>query len=689
MDETPHPNVDRAKRDKDGAAVLSSMARRVAPPLFLLLSVAAAAATLTLRGSTSPAPPDPALPVAIAGEARSPRTDPLWPAIDNWNRLRQSDRLPFDDYAGFLTAHRGWPGEIGLRKAAERQIMPDAADPARVAAFFAIDPPLTQSGRVRHAEALASLGRSAEARDAAAAAWTDGALSPDDEGRLTARFAGQFTPAEQDQRMERLLWDRAVASAIRQIAFVSPGRRPLYAARLAYQAKAPDARLQASSAGTTADRDAGYLIDRAIWLRDTGGWTQARALLAQPRTLDAPPFDAQRYLETLLTFARAAAADNQATSAYGIAANADDAFATGIDISQRPLPERDAYTSLAWLGGTTALNKLGRRRDAAAMFRRYAAAAQTAGSRARGNYWAGWAAGAAGDSAAADVDYARAATSMDQFYGQLAAEKLGRAITLPVDPPALEIAPDARAAFRQREVVRAARLTGQQRQWQDQTQFVRQIAADAKSDADHALVGELARTIARPDLGVILSRLPRDGARDPIRVAFPTMPVPSPYDADWTMIHAIARQESQFDREALSPAGAHGLMQLMNPTAREQAGKIGLPWEPSRLVTDPTYNITIGASFIDRQIAYYQGSYVLAIASYNAGPGNVNKFIRANGDPRQPGVDMIDWIEAIPISETRAYVQKVLENAVVYDLLNPHRDGAPERKRLEHYLGRR
>ena len=657
-------------------------------PLALLGSVAAAA-TLSLQQQGAPAPepavaptPPPAAPGAPA------RTDPLWPAIDEWNRLRQSDRLPFDDYAGFLLAHRGWPGEMASRRAAERQIVPDRTDPARLVAFFTAFPPVTSAGRVRFAEALAAVGRTGEGRDAAAAAWTGGALSPDDEGRLTARFAGQFVPAEQDQRMERLLWDRAALSATRQLALVSPGRRPLYAARLAFQTRAADAQVQASALGVAADRDAGYLIDRAAWLRDTSQWVQARAYLAQPHALDAPPYDAQKFLEALLGFAKAAANDGQNDTAYGIASLADAAFAPGTDISQRPLPERDAFTSLAWLGGTAALKKLGRPRDAEAMFRRYAAAAQTPGSKSRGLYWGGRAAQAAGDAAAAQTDFAEAARNVDQFYGQLATERLGRTIAIPAEPAAPAIPPDARAAWMNREVVRAARLLGEQRAWQDQTAFVRQIAADAKTDTEHSLAGELARGIARPDLGVIVSRNARArGARDPLRMGFPTMPVPPSAERDWTMIHAIARQESQFDREALSPVGAKGLMQLMNATAREQAGKLGVPWDAGRLTSDPGYNVLIGASFWDRMLTYYQGSYVLAVASYNAGPGNVNKFIRANGDPRLAGADVVDWIEAIPLSETRAYVQKVLENAVVYDLLNPARARTPERNRLSHYLG--
>ena len=681
------PNRNRRPGRPDSR--LSSI-RKFMPATLVLLSVAAAAATITSQSVR------PRLILADQDSggggtavARPSRTDPLWPAIDEWQRLRQSDRLPFADYARFLIAHRGWPGEPGMRRTAERQILPDQADPRLVAQYFDTFPPLSTAGRVRYAEALASLGQADKARTAAAAAWTMGPLSADDEARLTGRFGSQFTPSEQDQRMEVLLWARASSSASRQLALVSAQRRPIYAARLAFQTNAPDAATQAAAVGPDADHDAGFVIDRALWLRANARELDARTYLALPETLDAPAFDPQAFLTTLLTFASAAAHDRQPALAYGIAANLDHAFAPGTDIRAQELKLRDPYTSLAWLAGTTALKQLNRPQDAEAMFRRYAQASQTPGSQAKGEYWAGRAAQVAGNAPDATAHFTNAAANIDQFYGQLATERLGRPIAVPADPAPLEIAPEARAAFANREVVRAARLLGEQRDWLTQTQFIRKIAIDCDSDVDHALAMEFARSLQRPDLGVIVSRNARkSGARDPIRLGFPTVSVPPAMGSHWTMIHAISRQESQFDRQAQSGAGARGLMQLMNPTAKEQAGKLGVPWTPERL-TDVDYNVMIGSSFFDRMLNYYQGNYVLAVASYNARPGNVNKFIRANGDPRLPGVDMVDWIEAIPFTETRTYVQKVLENAVVYDLFNPGRARTPEKDRLSYYLGKR
>jgi len=154
------------------------------------------------------------------------------------------------------------------------------------------------------------------------------------------------------------------------------------------------------------------------------------------------------------------------------------------------------------------------------------------------------------------------------------------------------------------------------------------------------------------------------------------------------MVHAISRQESQFAQNAVSHAGARGLMQLMPRTAAEQAGKIGLAFSNTALMNEPGYNLKIGDAFFGRMMTYYNGSYPLAVAAYNAGPGNVNKWLRANGDPRTGSIEWVEWIERIPISETRNYVQRVLENAVVYDAMSPEKASYRGANPLSHFLGK-
>ncbi|ARS25763.1 lytic transglycosylase domain-containing protein [Sphingomonas sp. KC8] len=621
-------------------------------------------------------------------QASTVAVDPVAEALIRWNRLRQTDSLAFSEYAGFLLAYPGWPGESAMRRTAEKQLDAYPAAPSEVARFFDRFPPLSNVGRLRQAEALAAIGRVGEATTIARTAWTSGALIDSDEQRLLGRFGPQITQADHDMRMDRLLWDRATTAAARQLPRVSPVKAALFDARLAMQTKRADAAEKAMTFASTGNSDAGFVADRARWLRDTGQSVLARAWLGQARTLSAPPLDPAKWLEILVLNARGAANDNQSTFVVDMARHADAAFPAGTVVRTRSFAERDEYTDLVWLGGITALRKLNRPADAAAMFSRYAAAAQSPGTQTKGLYWAGRAALAAGDQPNATRYFTEAATHPDQFYGQLAAERIGRPAAVPAIAPTMLTSAD-RARFASRSIVRASRILGELGSWRDQSLFLRTLAQDARSDADHALTAELSREIGRPDLGVMVARNARNtGASDFVPTGFPQVAVPPTETGNWVMIHAITRQESQFDRQAVSHAGARGLMQLMPATAREQAGKLGLSYDYDRLTSDPTYNIMLGSSFFQRMLNYYGGNHVLAVASYNAGPGNVNKWLRAYGDPRMPGIDVIDWIEGIPLSETRGYVQRVLENAVVYSAMNPQHAKMPTRNKLSAYLGK-
>lgn len=623
---------------------------------------------------------------AMAPQSPAPADATIAAAYAQWKAIGDTSQLPFDSYAGFLLAHPGWPGEANLRRAAEAKA--SVAEPGSAVRYFRAFPPLTQGGRVAFARALVATGAPGEAAEPARAAWRRGALATADESWILQSYGTRLSPDDQDARMDALLWAGQTSAAARQLAYVSPAARELFAARLALRSNAPEA---ATLAMTTTDRfgaDAGYVADRASWLIKSDAWPTARSWLAQPRTLTARPGDPEKYLETLLTAARGAAADGNWQQAYDIARQVADTYAPGTDVAQQSYGERDDYTSLAWLAAQAALKHLGRPADAMTLFDRYAHASPTPSTRSKGLYWAARAADAAGSPRAGEL-WAATAGYRDQYYGQLALEHLGRPLAAP--PPVAPTMVDAltRAAFNSRECVRAAQMLGNIGAYEDQTAFVRQIALDAKSDTDHLLAADLARQLQRPDLGVMVGRSALiNGLSDYSAAGFPTVTVPVGYEGDWTIIHAIARQESQFNRTAISHAGARGLMQLMPGTAREQAGKDGLTYQPAALTTDPNLSMVLGSGYFRRIYAQF-GSYPLAIAAYNAGPGNVNKWLRANGDPRAGGVDMVDWVEAIPIQETRNYVQRVLENAVVYDLLRPDRALSRGPANLSWYLGRR
>jgi soluble lytic murein transglycosylase len=642
--------------------------------LLLLLGASAAA----VMAQTVPEPP-------ARGYAFT-ASSPVAADIDRWNSLRQSDALPFSAYATFLIAHRGWPGEAAMRRTAEQRVALEAVSPGEVLRFFAAFPPLTPAGHASQAFALQSTGRADEARQAARRAWTAGAMPLEVEQRLLAAFGGSFTPDDHDGRMEALLGNGDSQSAARALIWAPAAKRALFEARLALQTRAPDAYDRVAALDPALRRDGGLLIDQAIWLRNGSQSAAARVLLASRARFERPVVNAARYLDTALTLARGAANDSQWSTAYGIASKLDDLYAPGTDVSDRPYDERDDYTSLAWLGGTTALFRLGRAADAARMFELYARAARSPQTRAKGFFWAARAANAAGNPGQASVWLEQAAASPDQFYGQLALERLGRSAPPPPVPPAAD--PAERAVFAQRSLAEAVRYLGTIGRRGDQTLFVRALAVQLGNDRERAIASEFGRTIGRLDLGVWAAREARTtGGSFYARPAFPEVSVPPAYARNWAFAQGIIRQESSFERTAVSNAGARGLMQLMPATARQAAGRVGVPYELGRLTEDPGYNVLLGSHHLAELMDEWSGNAVLVAAAYNAGSGNVRRWIASNGDPRLPGADVVRWIEDIPFSETRNYIQRVLENTVVYDLINPDRQGAPMRNRISFYLG--
>lgn len=675
---------------------MSSMVRQsLAGALAVLLATEGPAASQSMSVPvvqplpTAPARDSAAVTTSGAGsewdQARAQlRMGPVTPmaqAVQRWETLSRYDNLSFSDYSGFLIAYRGFPEEDRLRRNAEKALDRGGAAPAQVVAYFDRVAPLTNPARAQYALALAALARP-EAQTQALAAWRGGAMSDSAEPAIAALLAGRLTTDDQDARMDALLWSGNLAQASRQLALVSPARRDLLAVRLAaLQGNDPTALGLAIPAA--ANSDTGYLYNRARQLLGAGRGAEAAQLLAARGRLNTLPLDGEKWVSTQL----AAARNSDAATTVRLAAAIDDSFAPGADISRMSFRLRDDYTSLMWLAGTKALWSLGDARSAAPLFWRYGMAARTPQTRAKGLYWAGRALASTGDSAAATPYFAQAATYADQFYGQLALERLGRplpnfAATTSATPSAAE-----RQAFLARPIVAAVREVARDSDWPTAVRFFKELAAQAETPGEHQIVADLARELGRRDLGVILGQAAgAEGIADFQHVAFPLIPTPA--GTDWTMVHAISRQESQFAQNAVSHAGARGLMQLMPGTAREQAGKVGLAFDSSALMNDAGYNLRLGDAYFARMMDYFGGSYPLAVAAYNAGPGNVNKWLRANGDPRTGAVDWVDWLERIPISETRNYVQRVMENAVVYEAMNPAKARYTGKTPLSHFLGK-
>jgi soluble lytic murein transglycosylase len=687
--------------------------------------LAGAALVLLLSGAEVPLPAqdgsewDRARAQLIAGQ----RTG-MAEGIARWKQLTASDRFGFSDYSSFLLTYPGFPQEDKLRISAERALGRDPVSAVTLVAYFNRYPPLTNPARGRYATALMALGQP-QAQMVAIAAWRGGSLAPDSEAAIYSMVGSRLSLADHDARMDALLWAGDASAASREIAYVSPGKRDIFAQRLSmvqgnspyvapvlasapfspaaspYTNAPPESLLPNASPvapaavsmaapvpntaiSPAALTDAGYVYNRVRFAQGRGGSYEAAQVLANRPRAQTLPLDTQKWVSTLLGVAKSA----DVTSAVRIAYGADDAFPAGADVSQMSFKIRDDYTSLVWLGGTKALWSLNDPARAAILFYRYGAAARSPATRSKGFYWSARALAKEGQTAEANRYLKMAAAYPDQFYGMLALERLSQPLPVFDAVPGTLPTMAQRAAFNARPLTLAVREVAREADWPTTVRFFREICDQAQTQTDHVLVANLAVEIGRRDLGVILGQSAHtDSYGDFQQIAFPL--IPAPPGTDWTMVHALTRQESQFAQNAVSYAGARGLMPLMPGTAREQAGKVGLSYSDGSLLQDAGYNLRLGDAYFARMMTTFNGSYPLAVAAYNAGPGNVRKWLAANGDPRTGSIDWTTWIEQIPIYETRNYVQRVLENAVVYEAMNPARAHYRGPNALSYFLGKR
>lgn len=600
-------------------------------------------------------------------------------SLATWDWLRRTPPVgaepPLDAQARFLAAHEGWPATTAIRRRAEAQ----AADLAKTSdssarAFFQQLPPQGAAGQARFA--LVSTG--AEAESLARSAWGRTGVPPELESALLARFGSSFTAADHARRADQLIWAGQTSAAARVVPLLDAETRALAQARIALRSNAADAEALAASVPARLRRNAGLAHDRAVWLERKGRLAEAEALLAAGDT-EAGATAPETWLEKRLAMGRAAMRRGDHQTAYRILAN-HNAFAPGTNLSALPLSQRVDLSDTEWLAGWIALRKLARFNEAQQQFTDFNKVVTTPVSQTRGEYWLGRAEKARGQQAAAKAAFERAARHSDYYYGQLAAEELGRKPELPM-VPRIEVSAAERAKFEAKPVVQALKMLNDMGSAERASMFVRAVADSTGTATEARAAAELGQRMNRPDLGVWTWKAARPGNDlATFDLAYPRLPASAPVPPrEWIISHAIARQESSFDRTALSHAGARGLMQLMPATAQDVASKLGLPYNRDMLFSDPAYNLRLGSYYIGLRRDNFSNA-MMAIAAYNAGAGNVRKWIAANGDPRGSTTDtLIDWVEMIPIPETRTYVQRVTENAVVYSMLEPERQGARPR----------
>ncbi len=553
----------------------------------------------------------------------------------------------FAEIAAFIEQNPDWPLQKTLRRRAEEALADESDDTA--ADWFKRHPPISGAGKARAAAIEINRGKVEAGTAALRAAWIESDFTVAGERALLARFAATLRPEDHWNRLERLLWDGQTDAARRLLPLVSADDRKLAEARLALAADAPKAGTLVAEVPEKLRADPGLAFEEARWWRKKDNYDNAaRLLLAHA---DNPVRPAAWWKERLLV-ARHLLAGGNSDLAYRLA-------------QQPETSDGDFSAEAEFLSGYIALRY---RKDPGLAFDRFAhmlAHVASPYAKARAAYWGGRAAAAAGKDDLATKWYAAGAENIATFYGQLAAHQLGKdAPPHPVPEPRPDAA--ARAKFAAQELVRVAQLFFAVDDHRHARAFLNSLADRAKTPLDFAMLASLAESHGRVDLAIAMARRAIDAGMPLMVHGYPVTALPTGGITERPLLLAIMRQESAFATDAMSRVGARGLMQLMPATAAGVAGKLQLPFSLVRLTTDGLYNVTLGRSYVENLLDDFGGSYALAIAAYNAGPGRVRQWLHEFGDPRGTALNTVDWIEMIPFNETRAYVQRVLENLQIY-----------------------
>jgi len=589
--------------------------------------------------------------VRLAAKIDNPNIRKLF----RWLELtRDGSAASFAELSAFISENPDWPSQRLLRKRAE-EAMDENMLPRDVLDWFGVREPVTAIGEVRLGEALLTMGKKEQALEILRDAWINGDFIKHQEKRFYRRHKSLLTPGDHRARLDRLLWDGRYWPAQRMLWRVDKEYRLLAIARMWLRHQRGNVDKAIGDVPEKYKSAPGLVFERLRWRRRKGLDLSARELLDDPQARLVRP---KMWLYERIYLARRAIWRGHISEAYALASVHEEV-------------EGSEYAEAEWLAGWIALRFLNESATALKHFGGLYEAVTYPVSRARAAYWAGRASEALDKNKLAAEWYRKAARYPTAYYGQLASLQIrpGQPVRLPAEPP---VKPVTSKELKDNALVFIVRFLYDAGAEKEIKPFILALMKQDQSPEWQRLIARLARRNGRPDLAIhVAKQLAREGwelveSGYPALVPPPVRMVNGAAGVEVPLVLATIRQESAFYAKAESGAGARGLMQLMPYTASRVARKIGLPYSRGRLTKDPDYNLILGQSYMAELVNEFEGSYVLALSAYNAGPARVKQWIRRNGDPRDKDVDVIDWIEKIPFDETRNYVQRVLENLQVY-----------------------
>ncbi len=603
---------------------------------------------------------------ADSAQLQAAITDPVGAKVVQWYRLNRGYGTA-QDYRTFLKENPNWPQSHILQQRLEEALFIQGGSASSILSHFNANKPRTGVGLAALASAHLALGNTDKAQTLAAEAWRHKDLPTTLETGFLKRFSKILTPADHKWRFDRLVIDdfrwksarsKRAKKARRMIPLLTAKERKKAQARLAVFSRSKSGLKRVSKFSKQKPVDWGLNFHRIQALRRAKKYdAAAKLMLAAPTDL-ATQVNPDGWWKERRENAYKAMARGKYKLAYDLVRESG------------PLTV-NAINAQRFLAGWIAFSKLKKPKLAKTHFVAMTKSADGPKSRSRANYWAGRTFEALGKTEKSKKYYNEATKDQDAFHAMLAAIKLNAGSQSIVIKPPERPTGSQLSRFLKLDPAKAlviadkAGLPPHIRRL-----FMVNLRNIVKSEAELALVAHLARALGDTQMSLRIAKVAVGRRKNLYYYAYPVAEFPA-YKAlreppETAFLLGIVRQETEFNTKIVSGAGAKGLMQVMTITAKHVCQDYKIKCQIKRLLSDPSYNATIGSAYIGDRMREFRGSYVLTLSGYNAGPGRTRQWMRQFGDPRTPGADPLDWIERIPFEETRAYVGKVLANIQMY-----------------------
>ncbi len=600
--------------------------------------------------------------ISAARQHKAKLDHPISKKLVEWYTLRSGD-VAHDTKSlnKFLKANPGWPSRTRLQAKIERNYLNQSHPAKETVAYFQIFKPKTKAGTIAYAKALLEMGEKDKAIKLIRATYQNPGLSNHLEKVIMAKYASHLRPLDHKIRVDRLLYqDRRakIAKALRAAKRLGKAEQQAAQFRAAViRRRHGGAKKLLAKLDPQVKNQPGVYLARVQLARRSKNSKRAAQLLADSKFKAQDIHDKDEWWIERRVNTRAAINDQNYKTAYKIASNHEN-------------PSVNRYKEAEFLSGWLALRYLNNPNLAEQHFEKFKKAADGPRSKSKSAYWLGRAQKALKKQEQSQANFGESASFFNTYYGQLAAYELDdkkAQITIPDLP---QITPDIAKHFVDRDEIQALVIAHQAGQTSLVRQFFAHLRYHLSDPAELRLLAELAASFGYNQSTVRIGKTAMSQNIPLTEYAYPVrfMPNYKPLRSvpEQAIVYSIARQESEFNYQIKSRAGARGLLQVMPGTLRHVARKYRIKHQTAWLTQKPAFNAKIGSAYIGDRHDEFGGSYIMTFAGFNAGPGRVRQWVRKFGDPRSKHVDPIDWVERIPFTETRNYVQKVLANLQVY-----------------------